>query len=119
MSEECLIHYGVRGMKWHIRKKQDELSDRQLLLKKQREEQKERYKNMTTSEKKQARINDTASNEELANDIEARKEELKQLTEKLIESYKDIELSKRNTRRMYERAAQIISKRKIKNARIV
>lgn len=124
MNNSYLAHYGVKGMKWHIRKKQDELYEKQLALKQRKEEQRavyktEEFKKMSSSARKQQRLDDKESNVEFETDIEERKEELEALTNELVDLYKEINLQKINTKRSMDRAALIIKKFKIKKAAII
>ena len=119
MANRYLAHYGVKGMKWDVRKKEDEIYEKKLALKQRKEEQRAAYKTMTTSQRKVAKAKDAAENEERKADLQARQEELEELTNKLVEAYDRIRMQKINTQRAMDRAALIIKKFKIKKAAII
>lgn len=124
MDNSYLVHYGVKGMKWNIRKKQEELAERMLVLKNRENNQRVKYKltdfkNRSSLEKNQEKTIDQQSNEELIADIENRKKEIIALTNDLIDMYKKINIQKIDTQRSMDRAAMIIKKFKIKKAAII
>lgn len=124
MDNGYLAHYGVKGMKWNIRKKQEELSERILALNNRENNQRVKYKltdlkDRSSLEKTQEKAIDQQSNEELITDIENRKKEIIALTNDLINHYKEMNLKKINVRNVQNRAALMIKKFKIKKAAII
>ena len=125
MSEEVyLIHYGVSGMKWGIRKKQEELVELQENLKKKKAEQaahykSDEYKKSSSDSKKQTRVNNNASNQKEIASIKAKQEEIKELLKQLNEINAEKALRQRNLQRQRQKVALMMQKHGLKRPRIV
>ena len=119
MPNEYLVHYGVRGMKWGIQKKQEELSDRQTAYRQKKQAQSNSYKEMTTSQRKLAKVQDAVENEKDEAEIAAIQEEIVELTNQLAARYDRIRLEQINAKQAQDKAARIIKKLRIKKATIV
>lgn len=122
-KEEYLVHYGVQGMKWGIRRKKQELVDLQTALRKRRMEQAayyrtDQYKKASKKVKKQAKLDAKAANEKRTASIKAKQEELKNLIRDLNKTKANIALNKRNFQRQKQMASLIMKKRGTKKSRI-
>lgn len=120
-----LAHYGIKGMKWDLSKRKNELEEEKEAFRQRKAEQtanRKSTKGMTKAQREEYRAEreaQRAANQETQATLQAKRDEIAELSKKIMKAKRESEIRKRNVERQRQRAKTVMKKFGATKIRIV